>query len=212
VALTPESRERIEALESTGHTVLGLATDERIVGLIAVRDTVRPEAKEAVSRLKRQNVRLVMLTGDNPGAAKAIASEAGIDEVHASLFPEEKLRLVREWQSKGLRVTFIGDGINDAPALAAADIGVAMGTGGTDVAIETSDVALLSDDLTKIPEIIALSRRTLSNIRQNIAFSVVLNIFSLVAAGLGWISPIGGAILHESGAMAVILNAIRLLR
>jgi P-type E1-E2 ATPase len=117
--------------------------------------------------------------------------------------------LVREWQTNGNHVTFVGDGINDAPALAATDIGVAMGAAGTDVAIETSDIAFLSDDLIKMPEIIALSRRTLKIIRQNIAFSVGLKILSVVAAGLGWISPIGGAIIHEGGAMAVIIKAVR---
>jgi P-type E1-E2 ATPase len=199
-------------LEAQGHTVLAVATDDEVAGLIAVRDVLRPEAREAVARLRAQSIRLVMLTGDNPRAARVIASEAGVGEAHAALLPEDKLRLVREWQSNGNHVTFVGDGINDAPALAAADIGVAMGAAGTDVAIETSDIAFLSDDLTKMPEIIALSRRTLNIIRQNIAFSVGLNILSVVAAGLGWISPIGGAIIHEGGAMAVIINAVRLLR
>ena len=212
VVLTPEGQARAAELEAVGHTVLAVATDGRVAGLIAVRDVVRPEAREAVRRLKTQNVRPVMLTGDNERAARAIAAEAGIDEVHSGLLPEAKLRLVREWQRQGRRVAFVGDGINDAPAMAAADIGLAMGAAGTAVALETSDIAFLSDDLTKMPEIIALSRRTLSVIRQNIAFSVVLNILSVLAAGLGWISPIGGAVLHESGAMAVILNAVRLLR
>ncbi len=106
-----------------------------------------------------------MLTGDNQRVAKAIASEAGIDEIHAGLLPEDKLRQVRDWQGQGQRVAFVGDGINDAPALAAADIGIAMGAAGTDVALETSDIAFLSDDLTKMPEIVALSRRTLRVIR-----------------------------------------------
>ncbi len=156
--------------------------------------------------------RLVMLTGDNERVAKTIAADAGIDEIHAGLLPEDKLRLVRDWQAQGRRVAFIGDGINDAPALAAADIGIAMGAAGTDVALETSDIAFLSDDLNKMPEVVALSRRTLKVIRQNIGFSVFLNILSVVAAGLGWISPIGGAVIHEAGAMAVIVNAVRLLR
>ncbi len=212
-------RERVEVaqsrsaeLQAQGHTVLGVCADEKILGLISVRDVLRPEAKEAVLRLKNQNVRTVMLTGDNPQAAAAIASEAGVEEAHSGLLPEEKLRLVRQWQSQGKRVAFVRDGINDAPALAAADIGIAMGAAGTDMALETSDIAFLNDDLTKMPEIVALSRRTLSVIRQNITFSVMLNVFSVIAAGLGWVSPIGGAVLHESGAMVVIVNAIRLLR
>ncbi len=210
--LAEEGTRRVGELQAGGHTVLGITVGSRVVGLLAVRDVLRPEAREAVARLKKQKVRPVMLTGDNPRAAATIAREAGIDEVHAALLPEDKLRLVRDWQAQGRRTAFVGDGINDAPALAAADIGVAMGAAGTDVALETADVAFLNDDLNKLPEIIALSRRALSVIRQNIAFSVVLNVFSVVAAGLGWISPVGGAVLHEGGAMAVILNAIRLLR
>jgi heavy metal translocating P-type ATPase len=212
VKLTPEAERRAIELEAGGHTVLMVARNERPAGLVALRDVLRPEAKEAVARLRRQNLRLVMLTGDNERVAKTIAAEAGIDEVHASLLPEDKLRRVREWQAQGQRVAFVGDGINDAPALAAADIGIAMGAAGTDVALETSDIAFLSDDLTKMPEVVDLSRRTLRVIRQNIAFSVGLNILSVVAAGLGWISPIGGAVIHEGGALAVIVNAIRLLR
>jgi Cd2+/Zn2+-exporting ATPase len=212
VVLGPEGQRRAAELEAVGHTVLAVATDGRAAGLIAVRDVLRAEAKETVRRLKAQAIRPVMLTGDNERAARVIAAEAGIEEVHSGLLPEDKLRLVREWQGRGQRVAFLGDGINDAPAMAAADVGLAMGAAGTAVAVETSDIAFLSDDLTKMPEIIALSRRTVRVIRQNIAFSVALNLLSVLAAGLGWISPIGGAVLHESGAMAVILNAMRLLR
>jgi Cd2+/Zn2+-exporting ATPase len=212
ITMDARGRARTEELQVAGHTVLTVAGDDRVLGLVAVRDVLRPEAREAVALLRGQNIRLVMLTGDNPRAAAAIASEAGIEEVHAALLPEDKLRLVREWQAQGQRVAFVGDGVNDAPALAAADIGVAMAAAGTDVALETSDIAFLNDDLTQMPRIVALSRRTLKVIRQNIAFSVLLNLASVLAAGSGWISPIGGAVLHESGAMAVILNAIRLLR
>jgi Cd2+/Zn2+-exporting ATPase len=209
---SPEVQTRAGQLQAAGHTVLGVAAEQSFAGLIAVRDILRPQAKQAIAHLKAQNIRTVMLTGDNPRVAAAISDEAGIEETHASLLPEDKLRLVRQWQEQGKRVAFIGDGINDAPALAAADIGIAMGSGGTDLALETSDIAFLNDDLTKMPEVVALSRRTLKVIRQNIGFSVILNLASVLAAATGWISPIGGAILHESGAMAVILNAIRLLR
>jgi Cd2+/Zn2+-exporting ATPase len=208
----PDTHQRADKLEGNGHTVLAVALAGRVVGLIALRDVLRPEAKEAIARLKAQGIHVVMLTGDNERVAKTIATEAGIEEIHAHQLPEDKLSRVREWQQQGRRVAFIGDGINDAPALAAADIGIAMGAAGTDVALETSDIAFLSDDLGKMPEIVALSRRTLKVIRQNIGFSVFLNIVSVVAAGMGWISPIGGAVIHEAGAMAVIINAVRLLR
>jgi len=206
-----EALGRVAELETAGHTVIAVAVDGLVGGLIALRDVPRPEAREAVARLERQAIRLVMLTGDNERVAKAIGAEVGIEAVHARLLPEDKLRLVRQWQQQGKRVAYIGDGINDGPALAAADIGIAMGAG-TDVALETSDIAFLSDDLTKMPEVVALSRRTLKVIRQNIAFSVFLNVLSVVAAGLGWLSPIGGAVIHGGGALAVILNAVRLLR
>jgi Cd2+/Zn2+-exporting ATPase len=212
IPLTAEAERRAAELEARGHTVLVAARNHNPVGLIALRDTLRPEAKETVSRLRGQNLKVAMLTGDNDRVAKAIAAEAGIDQVHAGLLPEGKLHRVREWQAQGQKVAFVGDGINDAPALAAADIGIAMGAAGTDVALETSDIAFLSDDLTKMPEVVDLSRRTLRVIRQNIAFSIGLNLVSVLAAGFGWIRPIGGAVIHETGALAVIINAIRLLR
>jgi Cd2+/Zn2+-exporting ATPase len=212
VTLTPETQAKATDLEAQGHTVLPVAINGSVAGLIAIRDVLRPEAKQAVARLKEQGIRVVMLTGDNERVANAIAAEAGIDEKFANLLPEDKLRLVREWQSQGLRVAFVGDGVNDAPALAAADIGVAMGAAGTDVALETADIAFLSDDLTKMPEVVALSRRTLSVIKQNIWFSVIVNIASVIAAGMKWIDPVWGAFIHEGSAMAVILNAMRLLR
>jgi P-type E1-E2 ATPase len=207
-----EAETRAAALEATGHTVLSVAVNQRLVGLIALRDTLRPEAKDTISRLNAQGVRVAMLTGDNERAAQAMAEEAGIVEVHPNLLPDDKLRLVREWQARGLRVAFIGDGINDAPALAAADVGIAMGVAGTDVAMETSDIGFLSDDLTRMPEVVELSRRMLRVIAQNVAFSVAVNLGSVVAAGMGWISPIAGAVIHETSAMAVIVNAMRLLR
>lgn len=205
-------RQHLTQLEGQGQTVLPIAVNERVVGLIALRDTLRPEVKDAVAALKRLGVQVAMVTGDNERVAHAIAEEAGIEEVHANLLPEDKLTLVRQWQSQGKKVAFVGDGVNDAPALAAADIGIALGAASTDVAIETADIAILTDDLSKLPELLCLSRRTLQVIWQNIAFSVVVNIASVIAAGMKWIDPVWGAFIHESSAMAVILNALRLLR
>ncbi len=212
VVMPQAARQRLANLETAGHTVLVSAVDGAATGLIAVRDVLRPEAKQAVDRLKAQGLRVLMLTGDNERVARAMATQAGIEEVHAGLLPDDKLRLVRAAQGRGERVAFVGDGINDAPALAAADIGVAMGVAGTDLALETADIAFLTEDLSKMAEAVALSRRTLRVIRQNIWFSVVMNVASVVAAGLGWLNPIAGAVVHEGSAMAVILNAIRLLR
>lgn len=203
---------RAAELASRGQTVLSVALNDRIVGLIALRDVLRPEAKTATAALKGLGVKVAMVTGDNERVANVIASEAGVDEVHANLLPEDKLRLVRRWQSQGQKVAFVGDGVNDAPALTAADIGIAMGASGTDVAIETADIAIMNDDLSKLPELLRLSRRTLRVIWQNIAFSVAITILAVVAAGLKWIDPVWGAFIHEGSALAVILNALRLLR
>lgn len=211
VTFSSEAQWNVTELETSGQTVLPVAVNDIVIGLIAIRDVLRPEAKRAVAQLKAQKIRVVMLTGDNERVAKAIAAEAGIEEVHANLLPEEKLELVRKGQEEGM-VAFVGDGINDAPALATADIGVAMGVAGTDVALETADIAFMNDDLTKMPELITLSRRTLCVIRQNIWFSVIVNIIAIIAASKGWISPVFGAFIHEGSAMAVILNAMRLLR
>jgi Cd2+/Zn2+-exporting ATPase len=212
IAISDLARRRITELEGQGQTVLPIAVNDRIIGLIALRDTLRPEVKDAIATLKALGVKVAMVTGDNERVAHAIAAEASIDEVHANLLPEDKLRLVRQWQSQGQKVAFVGDGVNDAPALAAADIGIAMGAAGTDVAIETADIAVMTDDLSKLPELLRLSRRTLRVIWQNIAFSVAVNIASVVAAGMKWIDPVWGAFIHEGSAMAVILNALRLLR
>ncbi|GAB1361348.1 hypothetical protein MASR1M32_05840 [Rhodobacter sp.] len=143
--------------------------DGRIAGILGLSDQPRPSAKGAIARLRDIGVgRIAMLTGDQPQAARAIADEIGIEEVHAGLLPEEKLELIRRFQSKGRHVAMIGDGINDAPALAAADTSIAMGVVGSDVAIETADIALMADDLEKLPKAMAISRATLRNMRQNL--------------------------------------------
>jgi Cd2+/Zn2+-exporting ATPase len=138
------------------------------VGIIAIEDRVRPEARRSIEALRRSGVRrIVMLTGDNEGTARSVAGRLGVDEVHAELLPEDKVTVVRGLLSKGEWVAFVGDGVNDAPALAAATVGLAMGAAGTDVALETADIALMGDDLTRLPFAVERSRKTLAIIQQN---------------------------------------------
>jgi Cd2+/Zn2+-exporting ATPase len=179
-----------------------------------VADTVRPSAKTVIAELKAQGIpRIVMLTGDNRRVADAIGAELDIDAVYADLLPEEKLRIIEDLQLKATGpVTMVGDGVNDAPALATASIGVAMGGAGTDVALETADVVLMADDLTKLPYAIDLSRRTRRTIRQNLGFSLAV-IGTLVVATLTRGIPLPlGVIGHEGSTVIVVLNGLRLLK
>jgi Cd2+/Zn2+-exporting ATPase len=153
-----------------------------------------------------------MLTGDDALTAKSIAHQAGIEDIRAGLLPEDKLTVIRDMQKQGLVVAMIGDGINDAPALAAADIGIAMGAAGTDVAIETADIALMADDLMKIPEAIRLSKSTLRNIRQNVFIALGTVTVLLMGVLFGRVHMAGGMLIHEASVLIVILNGMRLLR
>ena len=152
-----------------------------------------------------------MLTGDNEQVAKRIATDLGI-RYEAGLYPEEKVKRVKEWKQGGKVVAMVGDGVNDAPALAAADVGIAMGAAGTDVAIETADIALMTDELDKIPRVIRLSRKALRVIKENVVFALVFNTFMVVLSTQGWMTMILGAILHQASSLLVILNSIRLLK
>ncbi len=153
-----------------------------------------------------------MLTGDQPQAAHAIAAEIGIDEVHAGLLPEDKLELIRHFQAEGRHVAMIGDGINDAPALAAADTSIAMGAAGSDVAIETADIALMADDLEKLPEAMAISRATLRNMRQNLVIALLTVAGLLFGVFSGDVHMAEGMLIHQLSVLVVIANAMRLLR
>ena len=201
-----------ETLEASGNTVV-LVGDDRVRGLLALRDTLRPEAREAILQLRRVGVKhIVMLTGDAEPTARAIAAEAGIDEVFAELLPEGKVRVVEDLVRRFRHAAMIGDGVNDAPALAAATVGIAMGTTGTDVALETADVVLTSDDLAKVPYAVTLGRRSLAVVKQNLVFALGV-IVTLVAADLlGWINLPAGVVGHEGSTLLVTLNGLRLLR
>lgn len=205
------AEETIARLEGEGRTVVLVSRGGQLAGLVAIADEVRTGAVEALQRLSRAGVRTVMLTGDNERSAQAIARRVGVDEVHAGLLPTDKIDVVRRLKEQYGAVAMVGDGINDAPAMAVADVGIAMGAAGTDIAIEAGDVVLMSDDLAKLAYVRELSHRTVSVIRQNIAVSLINVAFMVVAALLGYLGLVSGLLLNEGSAVFVILNALRLL-
>ncbi len=211
--LTPEAGEKIKNLEKEGKTVIVLTGEKSLMGIIAVRDELRPEAKEALRRLKNIGIKsIIMLTGDNEQVARAISEEAGVDRYMAQLLPEEKLNAVKALKNEYGTVGMVGDGVNDAPAMVASDVGIAMGAAGTDVAIETGDVVLMSDDLSKIPFVIALSKRAINNIKQNIVLSLIVIAFLVPMALVGWVGLLPGILINEVGGILVIINGLRLLK
>ncbi len=210
---TLESAEQTEALEADGKTVIAVGNPRHICGLIAVADTIRPEARAIVQQLHAVGIaHVVMLTGDNRVTAESIARMVGMDEVYAELLPEDKVKKVEELVGRYGTVAMVGDGVNDAPALARANLGIAMGAIGSDAAIETADIALMTDDIAKLPWLVRHAKRTLAIIRQNIVFSLgVKAIF--MALTLGGFATLWGAIAADVGAsLVVVTNALRLLR
>ncbi len=210
---TPEFHAKAEELESAGHSVVAIGNDNHLCGLISVADGIRDQANNAMARLKEAGIKhIIMLTGDNEGTAKAVASAAGIDEYQAELLPEDKVKAIEKLVQKYKYVAMVGDGINDAPAMAASSIGIAMGAVGSDAAIETADIALMSDDLTKLPWLIRHSRRVLSVIKQNIWFALGLKALFLALAVTG-VATLWMAIAADMGAsLLVIFNSLRLLQ
>jgi Cu+-exporting ATPase len=209
---------KMELMENEGMTVMACAVNGKVLGLIGVADTLKSEAEESISKLKDLGLKVVMLTGDNERTARAIAKEAGIDEFKAQVLPADKAGVVRSFQEKGEVVAMVGDGINDAPALAQADIGVALGTG-TDIALESGNIVLVGEDLKGVVTAIKLSRRTFSKIRQNLFWALFYNAASIpIAAGVlfpltNWLlSPMIAAGAMAFSSVSVVTNASLLKR
>jgi Cu+-exporting ATPase len=207
---------RVENLRRDGQTVMVLAVDGKPAGLLAVADPIRPSTQDAVAALREEKVRLVMVTGDNRTTAEAVARRLGIEELIAEALPDQKREIVRRFQEEGRIVAMAGDGINDAPALAQADVGIAMGTG-TDVAMESAGVTLVKGDLSGIVRARRLSRATVRNIRQNLFFAFVYNVLGVpIAAGILYpffgllLSPVIAAAAMSLSSVSVIGNALRL--
>lgn len=194
-----------------GCTIMYGVVDGVLCGFVALADTVRQDSKTMISRLKTQQLRPVLLTGDNEQAATTIAKTVGILDVHAKCFPEDKLKWIQAYQKQGGNVCMIGDGINDAPALKLADVGIAMGGIGSDIAVDAADIALVNDDVKELPHVMALSRRMMRTIKINMSFSMILNFIAVVLAVLGILHPVVGALVHNAGSVFVIIHSALLL-
>jgi cation-transporting P-type ATPase C len=213
VEVSREAADWVDKLRRQAETPLLLAVDDTLVGLISLRDEIRSEALDVLKKLRAGGIRrIVMLTGDHPDIAKVVADELDIDEWRAEVMPEDKLEVVRQLQDEGYIVGMVGDGINDAPALAAANIGIAMGLAGTDVAVETADVALANDDLRRLLDVGDLGARAVEVIRQNYGMSIAVNAAGLLIGAGGALSPVLAAILHNASSVAVVANSSRLIR
>ncbi|MEK5258026.1 heavy metal translocating P-type ATPase [Paenibacillus sp. SEL3] len=211
IAIDDLAEQYMNNLEKEGKTAMLVAVDGSYAGLVAVADTIKETSREAVARLRAMNIEVIMITGDNERTARAVAAEAGIERVLAEVLPEGKAEEVKRLQEQGMIVAMVGDGINDAPALATANIGMAMGTG-TDVAMEAADITLMRGNLNSIPDAIEMSRRTMTNIRQNLFWALGYNVIGIPIAALGFLAPwLAGAAMAFSS-VSVVLNALRLQR
>ncbi|MGG0460196.1 heavy metal translocating P-type ATPase [Priestia aryabhattai] len=204
---------RIEKLQNEGKTIIMVGTAKSVLGIISVADTIRHTTVSALESLKQNGMQqIVMLTGDNEGTAKMIASQSRVDRYFADLLPEDKVKAIQQLQHEGYQTAMVGDGINDAPALATADLGIAMGGAGTDTAMETADIVLMADNLEKLPHTMKLSRKALTVIKQNIWFSIIVKVIALAFIFPGWLT-LWIAVLSDTGAaLLVILNSLRLLK
>ena len=194
-----------------GSTVIYIAVDNTLAGYIVLADTVRSESAGMIAQLHGLGVNPVLLTGDNVNAATAIGKQLGISDIHANCLPEDKLNHIGDYQQKGEAVCMIGDGINDAPALKKADVGIAMGGVGSDIAVDAADIALVDDEVKELPHLFALSKRMMKTIKLNLCFSMGLNFLAIVLAINGTLNPVIGALVHNAGSVAVIINSALLL-
>jgi Zn2+/Cd2+-exporting ATPase len=211
-SIVSDKKQNITEMQTQGKTVMVLGTEKEILLLIAVADEMRESSKEVISKLNNIGIETVMLTGDNQRTAAAIGKQVGVSEIKADLLPEDKLNFIKELRGKHKNVGMVGDGVNDAPALAASTVGVAMGGAGTDTALETADIALMSDDLSRLPYTIKLSRKALAIIKQNITFSLAIKLVALLLVMPGWLT-LWIAIFADMGAtLLVTLNSLRLLK
>ena len=212
--ISPEDpvQKEAEAFLNQGCTVIYVAVDGRMAGYLVLSDTLRPESRDMIDRVSSLGIRPVLLTGDHESAARTIAAALHIDEVHAGCLPEDKLKWIDFYQEQQQPVCMIGDGVNDAPALKRAQIGIAMGGIGSDIAVDSADIALVDDEVKELPHLLALSRRMMTTIKINLTFSMVLNFAAILLAMTGILNPVVGALVHNAGSVLVIIHSAFLLK
>jgi Cd2+/Zn2+-exporting ATPase len=211
IFVSSKIKDKALSMESSGCSAILIAVAGQIEGLFAFEDELRPESKPVVQRLADLGLNIVIVTGDNQAATKRIADSIGVKELYTEKMPSEKVEIVKAFQARGHKVAFVGEGVNDGPALAQADVGIAMGISGTDVAIETADIGLLSDDLSKMPHLIMVSRKAIATIKHNLVFSLGVLVVAVVLTVPGILTPVTGAMLHEISSIPVIVNSMRLI-
>ncbi len=212
VTLTPDAQAQTEAYRDEGCTITYVALNGELAGFLALADTLRPESPGMIKRIKDMGIVPVLLTGDHPRAAGFIAASLGIDEVHSECLPQDKLTYIDENQQNDRQICMIGDGVNDAPALKKAYVGIAMGGVGSDIAVDAADIALVDDEVKELPHLLRLSKRMMLTIRINLTFSLTLNFIAIILAILGILDPVVGALVHNAGSVLVIINSAFLLR
>lgn len=212
VKFTDKYLKEAEIYLSKGSTVIYTAVCGEPAGFIVLSDTIRSDSKTMIESVKGLGVEPVLLTGDNENAAVSLGSQLGISRIHGSCLPEDKLNYIEDFQKNGSPVCMMGDGINDAPALKKAHVGIAMGGVGSDIAIEAADIALVDDEVKELPHLISLAKRMMITIKCNLSFSMGLNFLAIVLAMTGILNPVVGALVHNAGSVLVIINSALLLK
>ena len=212
IAINSSLTKEVEEYLLQGGTVIFVSIDSVLCGYVVLSDTVREETSNMISSIINLGIAPVLLTGDNKNSANTIAKKVGINEIHANCLPEDKLNCIKQYQSKGQAICMVGDGINDAPSLKVSNVGIAMGGIGSDIAIDSSDIAMVNDDIKELPHILALSKHMMFIIKCNLTFSLLLNFVAIILAMTGILNPVVGALVHNTGSVIVIINSALLLK
>ena len=207
-----QTNSEIQGFLNSGSTVTYIAAENEVIEYLVLSDTIRKESGAMINALQSCGVQPVLLTGDNKNSANSIAKQLNIDEVYANCLPEDKLKLIEKYQENEQSVCMIGDGINDAPALKKAAVGIAMGGIGSDIAVDAADIVLVDDEVKELPHLISLSKRMMTTIKLNLSFSMGLNFLAIVLAMTGILNPVVGALVHNAGSVLVIINSALLLK